>query len=320
MHIETRHSWAQPLLEAAIQAPSSHNTQPWFFRVLQDGIELYADRERSLPINDPHRRELVISCGCALMNMRVAAAALGMQVRVAYPPPTMYTEMLATLKLSPYIACDTALAPLAAAIPRRHTCRDRFDEVPVGRDTITELASACAHEGAALYVLRDAAQRHALAELVAEADRVQWSDEAWRRELAQWMHPHRSPDGLVLPTGTAHVTQAVVRSFDMGGSVAAKDRGLADGSPLLAVVLTQEDIRPDWLAAGQALQRLLLTGVGHGLQASFLNQPLQVGRERARLVELLGGRGWPQVVLRMGATTRQLAPTPRRALAELLDG
>ena len=62
------------LLEAAVQAPSSHNTQPWLFRVEDGAVHLLADRTRALPVNDPDDRELTISCGCALLNLRVAAA------------------------------------------------------------------------------------------------------------------------------------------------------------------------------------------------------------------------------------------------------
>ena len=40
-------------------------------------VDLLADRTRALPVNDPEDRELTISCGCALFNLRVAAAAAG---------------------------------------------------------------------------------------------------------------------------------------------------------------------------------------------------------------------------------------------------
>jgi len=62
---------ARALLDAAILAPSSHNTQPWRFAVRERTIDLYADRTRALPVNDPDDRELTISrCGC----IRVDAA------------------------------------------------------------------------------------------------------------------------------------------------------------------------------------------------------------------------------------------------------
>ena len=51
----------------------------------------------------------------------------------------------------------------------------------------------------------------------------------------------------------------------LGRAVAASDRRRTEESPLLAVLSTSGDQPPDWLAAGQALQRLLLVGVQHGL-------------------------------------------------------
>src|SRR3712207_1323163 len=47
----------------AIRAPSSHNTQPWRFRITDGAVELFADRTRALAVVDPHDRELTISCG-----------------------------------------------------------------------------------------------------------------------------------------------------------------------------------------------------------------------------------------------------------------
>ena len=43
------------LLNYAILAPSSHNTQPWLFRVADDGIEIYADRRRARRTGLPRR-------------------------------------------------------------------------------------------------------------------------------------------------------------------------------------------------------------------------------------------------------------------------
>ena len=60
------------LLRDAVLAPSGHNTQPWLFRVDGDAVDLYADRTQALPVVDPEDRELTISCGAALFNLRVA--------------------------------------------------------------------------------------------------------------------------------------------------------------------------------------------------------------------------------------------------------
>jgi hypothetical protein len=166
--------------------------------------------------------------------------------------------------------------------------------------------------------LLEEAQRHALARLVAEGDGEQWDNPSWRRELAAWMHPRRRGDGLTLPGLAVPVAQLVVRTFDMGDGVGAKDKQLADASPLLAVLGTQQDAERDWLRAGQALQRVLLTACELGLQASYLNQPVQVASLRPQL-RSLAGDGAPQIVLRLGYPETELPAAPRRPLEDVLD-
>jgi hypothetical protein len=114
------------------------------------------------------------------------------------------------------------------------------------------------------------------------------------------------------------VAQLVVRGFDMGRSVAAKDQQLAEQSPMLAVLFTRGDGALDWLAAGQALQRLLLVGVQLGLQASYLNQPIQVPELRPKLQKITGQEGYAQLLIRLGTPTKDLPAAPRRPLADVL--
>ena len=61
----------------AVLAPSGHNTQPWRFRFDDDAIELHADRTRALPVIDPDDREMTISCGTALLHLRLALEHAG---------------------------------------------------------------------------------------------------------------------------------------------------------------------------------------------------------------------------------------------------
>jgi nitroreductase len=309
---------AAHLVAAAVRAPSSHNTQPWIFRVTPEGLELMADRTRALPVNDPHDRELVMSCAAALFNLRVAAAAEGLGAWVRVRPDPDRPDLLASVHVDADAGPRPELADLAPAIPRRRTYRKAFDDREVESGAAHELILAAREEGASLRVLEDVVLRDRTAELVAEGDAVQWSDPSWRRELAAWMHPRREGDGLAVPTLAAPIARLVVRTFDMGGGVAAKDQELADASPLLAVLATASDGVGDWLAAGQALERVLLTATMRGLQASYLNQPVQVPALRSRLADGTGVR-FPQALLRFGYPEEELEPTPRRPVEEVLE-
>ena len=301
----------EALVARAVLAPSSHNTQPWIFRTGEGHVDLFADRTRALPVNDPDDRELLISCGAALFTLQVAAAAAGLHVRVLAWPDANDPDWLARVELADGGA-DPALAALSPAIEARRTWRKVFAPRPVEPALGEKLHKAAAAQGATLALLEDEERRHALADLVARGDHLQWETPSWRRELALWMHPRRERDGLVVPGAAAAVTRAVVRSFDMGDGVGAKDRQLAEGSPLLAVLGTPGDTPADWLRAGQALQHALLVGVANGLQASYLNQPVETPELRGRVQALAPEAGVPQLVLRWGHAEGELPATPRR--------
>jgi hypothetical protein len=67
-------------VQQSILAPSVHNTPPWRFIIGLDNLEVLADRTRQLAVLDPTGRELLISCGAALLNARIALSVDG------YPP------------------------------------------------------------------------------------------------------------------------------------------------------------------------------------------------------------------------------------------
>lgn len=148
--------------------------------------------------------------------------------------------------------------------------------------------------------LHDGTARHAAVDLVTQGDQIQLGDPSLRRELAAWLHPRRTGDGLAVPAALLPVAHFAVRTFDLGDHTAARDRQLAEGSPLLAVLGTETDDDAAWIAAGRALSRVLLAATAGGISASFLNQPIEVAALRPRLAEIAGKDGHPQLLLRFG--------------------
>ncbi|HEX8768431.1 MAG TPA: hypothetical protein VF714_08680, partial [Jatrophihabitans sp.] len=70
----------EALRRAAVRAtlaPSVHNTQPWRLVIGAGRLEIHGDFSRQLRLQDPTSRQLIISCGCALLNARVSLAADG---------------------------------------------------------------------------------------------------------------------------------------------------------------------------------------------------------------------------------------------------
>lgn len=305
------------LAAAAVLAPSSHNTQPWRIAHGGDHVDVLADRLRALPVNDPYDRELVISCGCAVFNLEVAADSVGLAPRLQAFPDGPGSDLLARVLLVDACAEPGPHAPLERAIAARRTWRGAVEPTPPGPALQARLAEAAAHHGVRLSTLQGDARIDAAA-LVDEGDRTQWADPSWRRELALWMHPRRLGDGLTVPAAAAPVARALVRAADMGRSVGHRDREAVAEAPWLGVLTTVADRPADWLAAGRALQHLLLEAERDGFQAGYYNQPLQVAPLRPRLGALVDGV-FPQVMFRLARPAGVAHAAPRRPLAEVME-
>lgn len=89
---------APVLRRAAVHATLAHsvrNTQPWRFVLSGSTLEIHADWTRRLRVLDPRGRQLVISCGSAVFNARVALAAAGHEARVQLFPEPAHATLLA---------------------------------------------------------------------------------------------------------------------------------------------------------------------------------------------------------------------------------
>ncbi len=309
----------------AVLAPSSHNTQPWLFDLRWNGLEIILDRARVLPVADPAAREMVMSCGAALQNIRIALRYLGFAANVKILPHASVPDVLARVELGGPRIRSRLNELLFAAIPERHTSRAPYHSAPVSPRLIAAMRTAAELEGAWLQQTTDDGLRPVVADLIAEGDRRQWLDRKFRQEHTAWLRPNTGPvrDGLPghlfgMSDIVARMAPAVLRRMRWGRAQAKQARTLALEAPLLVTLTTPGDTPRDWMAAGQALQLVLLVAAAHGISASFLNQPLQVPALRTRFRSRLGLSGFPQVILRMGYATPS-GPTPRRELSEVFD-
>lgn len=303
------------IVAAAVLAPSSHNTQPWRFSFVHGTLRLYADRTRALTVNDPHDRELTISCGAALFNARVAAAAAGYTAETGPLPEREDPDLLAAVTF--HSSSEAPYAPLAEALPLRRTHRQAFDAQASSEHLVASLEEAVRAHPVELRLVPPGDERQRVVSLVAEGDRAQFADPAWRRELATWMHAQSQGDGLMLPWWSAPVIRRVVAHVDVGARTARADAAATLAAPLVLVLSTDVDTPSAWLECGEALEHVLLVAALQGVQAGYANQPCQVAPLRSRLREALAIEGSPQVVLRLGHAPSGRG-TSRRPLARVL--
>lgn len=311
------------LVAQACRAPSIHNTQPWRFHFADGSFEMWADTTRGLTVIDPAGRELVISCGAALFNLRLAARKLGFDTAVHALPDPGEPRLLARVALSEGSPANVAERRAFAAMIRRHTHRGDFAPDPLAPDLTVHLQHAAASEGATLIYLSQPGQRRQVLRLARAAERVVSLDSRAREELAEW-----TPEpGAVRRDGVPATAYAArpqpgfdelpARDFDQ-----AQGRGLATttgSSPgTIGVLATADDTEAGWLAAGRAMQAVLVRAAEDWAFAAIDSQLVEVASLRAELRRALTTANHPQLLLRFGYAGD--APlTPRRRVDEVLD-
>jgi len=191
------------ILNYAVLAPSSHNTQPWLFKIVGDKIiELYADRTRCLPLVDPMDRALTISCGAALSHLLIAVRHLGYAYDLKLFPDSNDKDLISRIiidggRKEP----KTEENALFEAITKRRTNRLKFEDRELEESLISKLRAVTvtniAEEESAgekerreeqetavwFYIAKEEYEKDSLTDLIAEGDRIQLSDKRFRREL-----------------------------------------------------------------------------------------------------------------------------------------
>ncbi|WP_406054688.1 Acg family FMN-binding oxidoreductase [Kribbella sp. NBC_00889] len=304
------------MLRAAVIAPSMHNTQPWRFRFHGWVVEVYRDKERELPAEDPDRRMLFLSLGAAIFNLRVEAAARGYGSRVRQLTDPQRPDLVAVVELGgPHSGQLQLLAP---CLIHRRTNRQPFTGQRLPGQVRAELVESARSEGAELQWLDRPLRRWWLHMATNEAAATDDADAQRTAERRRWVGGDRDADGIpstALGPRSAG-GEAVVREFAATLADATRPMALFESEPQLAVLSTRYDGPAEWLRAGQALERVLLEATAHGVSTSLLNQVIEHEDLRRELDDPLDPELRPQSVIRFGYGP-PVPPTPRRPLADV---
>jgi nitroreductase len=305
------------LLRYAILAPSTKNSQPWAFSVQGNWVHLLADLSRGQPIADHDRRELYISLGCALENLLVAAEHFGLRHGVTYFPEPGHDDLAASVVfMEGGVPSHARAGATLAAILHRHNDNSVFRAARLPEQLRLRLIACCVEPDLRVDLTDDRHFRCWIDALTLEADRIEFANPAFRKELGYWIG--RGVFGA--PPLIARLEGMAVSRMNLGESVAEQDHAIVNSAAVLGLITAAGDNHLAHIRTGQLFERLWLTATAMGVSVHPMSQTMRRPELRAAVSELLPSPGWtPQHLFRVGFSSQpEEHHTPRRPLEDVL--
>lgn len=292
------------LVRYATLAASSHNTQPWKFKVEPRRIVILPDFLRRCPAVDPDDHHLYASLGCAAENLLLAAQAAGLRGHCSYDAPN--SSLQVDLEGAPSFRSS-----LFEAIPNRQCSRAEYDGTDLSLEQCSLLAEAGRGSGVSVMLLTTKKEKEQVAEYVAAGNTTQFSDPRWAEELRSWIRfssrdALRTRDGLYGPVMGNPDAPRWLGSLFMRLAFSAPRQNRKDfthirSSGAIAVLFSEGDDQQHWIEAGRCYERLALQAAALELRTAFINQPVEVPALRSQFASFLGiGNRRPDLVVRIG--------------------
>jgi molybdopterin/thiamine biosynthesis adenylyltransferase len=270
------------LLQAAVQAPSGDNVQPWQFSLTGNDIHVFLNPEADVSFFNVRQTASIIACGAAMENIRLAATTMGMDATTQIQPDATQENLLATVRIH---AGDHTADPLARHIWTRCTNRRPYSKRPLPEWVQADLEARIKNiPEARLHLLTGRAQLRKLAKVIYLADRIRTEHQGLHEHFTSMIRfstteAEQRRDGLPLKNLEAGLAgeaflrltkpwsaMRIANGIGLGRLVALHSaQGILESGTAGMVVVDGFETR-DFMLGGQALQRIWLAMEHHGLQ------------------------------------------------------
>lgn len=309
------------LVRYATMAASSHNTQPWKFKLEPGRITILPDLERRCPAVDPDDHHLYASMGCAAANLIEAASAAGLSSRIHYDEAI--SGLVVDLENGP-----KTRSTLFDAIPKRQCSRTTYDGTRISAKELQQLKNAGTGDGVSVMFLMGQEKLEGVTEYVTAGNTEQIGDATWFSELKAWIrfnesHAVLTGDGLYSKSmGGRDVPKwlgnLIFRFVLSPGSQNNKDTKNILSSSGVAVFYSDSDDKAHWIEVGRCYERFALQAEALNIRTAFINPPVEVSKLRPQFASWLGiGDRRPDLVVRFGHGPR-MPPSVRRPVEEVI--
>ncbi len=189
------------ILENGILAPSADNLQPWYFRLREDGVDLWIDLPRVDSFAGAGLLMPYVESGAVIENIRVAAAEGGFHTKVNYLPDPAKKDFVASLSFEEGAKGDH---PHYAALHHRVTNRKFYRSHKIDEENFNTVLRIATEEDMILkWIPKTDAKYSELSKILGDADQIRYESERLHREFIKVLRfkkeSEMTRDGLNIP-------------------------------------------------------------------------------------------------------------------------
>jgi nitroreductase len=309
------------LLNFAVLAPSSHNSQPWCFEIPENTINVFLEPSRRLVHSDKNDRQAYISLGCAITNIVIAADYYGLPSTVILLPDKQNSNLAAQISFTGSVTNFQAVQSsdhLIFSIPKRVTNRNKYDSKLPPKYFLEEIKNFSADD-LQIYIVTNQEQKNQLADIAISASVAAMEDKNFRHELSQYIKPNTTLSplgmpcfGMGIPTLVSFIAPTMIKYLNMNKLSRKKDEDLLKKhTPVFVIIATHNDNQESWIKTGQLYENIALLATREGLSTAMWAAPIQIGEFYKDFQNVLNTNFRPQAFFRLGYAVQQTPHSPR---------
>ncbi len=315
------------VLQYAILAPSTHNSQPWLFKINKSECEIYYDPKLALPEADSKMRDLYISMGCCLENLILAANYFNIFNSIIYGSFDK-KEQVAVIKFKLYTGnINNKYEKIINTIPKRINARGIFYSDTVPRNLLNNIFFTTKDylvDGINIHWVTDKNKITDLALLTADGLKIAYLKPSFRREMSSWINNNltKKKDGipgyaLKMPLILSFIFPKLVRWFNLGNFLSKKNYASLSSAPLVVIITAENENPIIWTKVGRLAERLMLEFNSFNWQTSIFVAALEMGDLYKKVQNIIDNTNQiPQFLFAVGKVNCLHKATPRHELTK----
>jgi hypothetical protein len=310
------------ILNYASLAPSGHNSQPWFVKIVETNKWIIgADPQRRLPAVDPNNREVMLSLGAFAENLELAAGTFGLRTEMQIIAGTSFDQDIIEVTLKESKSEDFDLQ----RITRRMTAKHGYLPDEIKEEDVKALSGHL--KGHLFYFPRGTEHARCIEAGVVENFQIQANREDAQQELVKWIRlshhdaeKHRdglTTEGMEIRGFSGWFVRNFFKPEDFirpgfrNQGVQLTEKLARQGGGWL-IITSEGNAVEDWIDTGRKFERLALMARERNIAIHPMTQYLEEKPGQKQIADNHEAGVLPQFVLRVGYLSKYPDPVSLR--------